>query len=596
MSDVKTKPAKFLNADEYTPEELQQLSSLYESSFKNVKVGDIIKGTIVRVTEDNVAVDIGFKAEGMIPKSEFAAGEEIKVGNVIDVVIEVEDDGDGNIILSKKRADFIKIWNRVLEAYEKDEIIPGKILRRVKGGMVVDIYGMEAFLPGSQIDIKPIRDFDALVGQTMDFKVVKVNHLQENIVVSHKVIIEEKTKDQREALLNNLQKGQVLEGTVKAITDFGVFVDLGGVDGLIHITDLSWGRINHPNEVVKLDEKIKVVVTDYDPERKRISLGIKQLYPHPWENIDEKYKVGDKVKGKVVSLTEYGAFIEIEKGIEGLIHISEMSWTQHIKHPSQFVTMGQMVEAVILTLDKEERKISLGIKQLTPDPWQTLLQKYPVGSKHTGIVRNLTTFGAFVELEPGVDGLIHISDLSWTKKIRHPGEIVKKNEQIEVVVLSIDTEQRKISLGHKQIFPNPWDDFEKDYQVGMVVTAKVSRIIERGVIVELPKGVDGFVPAKQLSPAKIKNLNIGFPVDTELELKVIEFNKDKKRIVLSALAVLKDKSEAEIEEYIKVHKLDKVKVEDILKAEVNTIDPNDLQAFEPEPEMETGNPTATPEQ
>ncbi|MGE5379215.1 MAG: 30S ribosomal protein S1, partial [Candidatus Aminicenantes bacterium] len=426
---------RFFNSDEYSQEELETLAKLYSQSFKYVKEGEIIKGKIVSIQGDSVILDVGFKSEGTIPKSEFTAGDEIKIGEEVEIVIESVEDQEGNLVLSKKRADFLRIWNKILSAYDTGEIIQGKILKRIKGGMVVDLMGIEAFLPGSQIDIRPVRDFDAFVGQTMDFKVVKVNVPTENVVVSHKVLIEEEISDQRKAILDSLEKGQILEGIVKAITDFGVFVDLGGVDGLIHITDLSWGRINHPSEVVKLDEKIKVVVTDFDMEKKRISLSLKQLLPHPWDNIENKYKVGDKVSGRVVSLTDYGAFIEIEKGIEGLIHISEMSWTLHIKHPSQFVSMGQVVEAVILSLDKDEKKISLGMKQLVPDPWTELMQKYPVGSKHTGIARNLTNFGVFVELEPGVDGLVHISDLSWTKKIRHPGEVVKKGEKIDVIVL-----------------------------------------------------------------------------------------------------------------------------------------------------------------
>jgi len=448
--------------------------------------------------------------------------------------------------------------------------------------MVVDVLGLEAFLPGSQIDIRPVRDFDAYVGQTMDFKIVKVNVPTENVVVSHKVLIEETIADQRKEILDKLEKGLVLEGTVKAITDFGVFIDLNGVDGLIHITDLSWGRINHPNEVVKLDEKIKVVVTDYDPEKKRISLSLKQLLPHPWENIEAKYKIGDKVSGRVVSLTDYGAFIEIEKGIEGLIHISEMSWTQHISHPSQFVSMGQVIEAVILSLDKDEKKISLGMKQLTPDPWDELMKKYPVGSKHNGVARNLTNFGVFVELEPGIDGLVHISDLSWTKKIRHPGEVVKKGENIEVVVLAIDTEQRKISLGHKQVNENPWNDFEANYAVGTSSEAKVVRVIEKGLIAELPLGVDGFVPVTQLSTSKIKNVSFCFPVDSKLPVKVVEFDKENKKIVLSVLASLKEKSDEEIQNYIKEHKLERVTVQDILNSDLKKFDASDFSLYDEE--------------
>ncbi len=571
---------KFINPEEYSEEELKALKKLYSESFRDIKEDEIMQGTIVGIHGDNVVIDVGYKTDGTIPKSEFLATEEIKIGNKVDIVIESFEDEDGNLVLSKKRADFLKVWSRVLKAYENDEVIQGKILKRIKGGMVVDLMGIEAFLPGSQIDIRPVRDFDAFVGQTMDFKIVKVNIPTENIVVSHKVLIEETISDQRKEILDKLEKGQILEGIVKAITDFGVFVDLGGVDGLIHITDLSWGRISHPSEVVKLDEKIKVVVTDFDKEKKRISLSLKQLMPHPWENIEGKYKVGDKVSGRVVSLTDYGAFIEIEKGIEGLIHISEMSWTQHISHPSQFVSMGQIVEAVILSLDKEEKKISLGMKQLTPDPWQDIVKKYPVGSRHTGIARNLTNFGVFVELEPGVDGLIHISDLSWTKKIRHPGEVVKKGESIEVVVLSVDTEQRKISLGHKQINPNPWDNFESVYAVGTKTDGKVVRIIEKGLIAELPLGVDGFIPATQLSPSKIKNLSYCFPVGTTLELKVVEFDKENKKIVLSALAVLKEKSDNEIAEYITTHKLDKVSVDDIKQADAGKFDSSDFNLYE----------------
>lgn len=568
------------NLDEYSQEEFLELANLYSDSFRNVKEGELIKGKIVRIQGDSVIIDIGFKSEGTIPKNEFHEGQAIEVGNDVEVVLESVEDHDGNLVLSKQRADFLRIWEKVVNSYDTGEIIEGKIVKRIKGGMVVDLLGMEAFLPGSQIDVRPIRDFDAFVGQTMEFKVVKVNIPTENVVVSHKVLVEAEIADQRSAILESLEKGQILEGTVKAITDFGVFVDLGGVDGLIHITDLSWGRINHPNEVVKLDETIKIVVTDFDETKKRISLSLKKLLPHPWEDIDNKYKVGDKVSGRVVSLTDYGAFIEIEKGIEGLIHNSEMSWTQHIKHPSQVVAMGQIIEAVILSLDKEEKKISLGIKQLEPDPWQSLLAKYPVDSKHTGIARNLTNFGVFVELEPGVDGLVHISDLSWTKKIRHPGEVVKKGESLEVVVLGVDVDSRKISLGHKQIIDNPWDTFESKYTTSTITEGKVVRIIEKGLIAELPDDVDGFVPATQLSTTRLKNLSTHFPIDSMLPLKVIEFDKNNKKIVLSAIAALKEKSEEEIQEYLNAHKLERVSVETIKNAETGAIDSSEFPIFE----------------
>ena len=583
--------SRFINADEYSDEELQTLAGLYDSSFRDIKEGEIIAGKIVGISDDNVVIDVGFKSDGTIPKNEFNATEEIKLGAEVDIVIESVEDEEGNVVLSKKRADFLKIWSQIIDAHENEKVLSGKILKRIKGGMVVDLMGIEAFLPGSQIDIRPVRDFDAFVGQTMDFKIVKINIPTENVVVSHKILIEATIADQRKEILEGLEKGQILEGIVKAITDFGVFVDLGGVDGLIHITDLSWGRINHPSEVVKLDEKIKVVVTDYDMEKRRISLSLKQLLPHPWQEINEKYHIGDKVAGRVVSLTDYGAFIEIEKGIEGLIHISEMSWTQHINHPSQFVSMGQIVEAVILSLDKDEKKISLGMKQLTPDPWEELLKKYPVGSKHKGVARNLTNFGVFVELEPGIDGLIHISDLSWTKKIRHPGEVVKKGEEIEVSVLSVDTDQRKISLGHKQINENPWENFANVYATGATTEGKVVRIIEKGLIAELPLGVDGFIPASQLSPGKIKNLAFSFPIDSTLQLKVVEFDKDNKKIVLSALAALKDMTDDEINAYINEYKLEKVTVDKIRQAELGKFDSSDFNMYEAEASIPAPKPT-----
>ncbi|HOQ49003.1 MAG TPA: 30S ribosomal protein S1, partial [Candidatus Kapabacteria bacterium] len=425
--------------------------SLFEQKVGTIKEDQLIKGKIVKIVKDEVFVDIGFKSFGVVPKAELISAESYHIGDEIDVYIEKMEDSQGRVLLSRRRADFMRIWDDILKLYETQEVTRVKILRRIKGGMVVDLLGIEAFLPGSQIDVRPVRDFDSWVGKNIDVRVVKVNHPSENVVVSHKVLLEEQLSEQRQAIMDKLDKGLVLEGTVKAISDFGVFVDLGGVDGLVHITDLSWGRVTHPSEIVELDQTVKVVVLDFDKEKKRISLGMKQLTPHPWDTIGDKYEKGTKVVGKVVSLTDYGAFIEIEKGVEGLIHISEMSWTQHVKHPSQIVSMGQVVEAIVLNIDKEEKKLALGMKQLEPDPWEDLMKKYPIGSKHKGIVRNLTNFGVFVELEPGVDGLVHISDLSWTKKIRHPGEFVKKGDELEVVVISVDPEQRRIALGHKQI-------------------------------------------------------------------------------------------------------------------------------------------------
>ncbi len=529
--------------DDKTFEELSQ------ATISQIKEDELVKGTIVQVTKDEVHIDIGFKSYGVVPRQELLNADTLEPGQEIDVFIESMEDPDGKLVLSRRRADFMRIWDDIIALNEKQNIISVRILRRIKGGMVVDLMGIEAFLPGSQIDVRPIRDFDAWVGKNIDVKVVKVNHPSENVVVSHKVLLEEQIAEQRDQIISKLEKGLVLEGTVKAISDFGIFVDLGGVDGLVHITDLSWGRVSHPSEIVHLDEEVKVVILDFDEQKRRISLGMKQLTPHPWDTIGDKYERGIKVRGKVVSRTDYGAFIEIEKGIEGLIHISEMSWTQHVKHPSQIVSMGQIVDAVVLNIDKEEKKLALGMKQLEPDPWQDLMRKYPINSKHKGVVRNLTNFGVFVELEPGVDGLVHISDLSWTKKIRHPGEFVKKGDELNVAVLSIDPDQRRIALGHKQIETNPWDFFEEKYKVTAETEAKIERIIEKGVIVELPDGVDGFVPVSQLSFAPVKNISEYFHIGDSLPLKVVEFDKESKKIVLSVVECLKIKDMAYIEQY-----------------------------------------------
>lgn len=514
-----------------------------------IKEDELVHGIIVNLTKDEIFVDIGFKSLGVVPRSELLNSESYEIGHEIDVYVEKMEDNTGKLILSRRRADFMRLWEDILKLHETQEITQVKILRRIKGGMVVDLMGIEAFLPGSQIDVRPVRDFDSWINKVIDIKVVKVNHPSENVVVSHKVLLEEQLGEQRNAIISKLEKGLVLEGTVKAISDFGVFVDLGGVDGLVHITDLSWGRVSHPSEVVSLDQVCKVVVLDFDNEKKRISLGMKQLTEHPWDNIGEKYEINTKVSGKVVSLTDYGAFIEIEKGIEGLIHISEMSWTQHVKHPSQVVSMGQVVEAVVLNIDKDSKKLALGMKQLEPDPWQDLMKKYPIDSKHKGIVRNLTNFGVFVELEQGVDGLVHISDLSWTKKIRHPGEFVKKGDNIEVLVISIDADQRRIALGHKQIEDNPWDVFETKYGVDAETEAKIERIIEKGVIVELPDGVDGFVPVSQLSFAPVRVISDFFKLGDVLPLKVVEFDKESKKIVLSVVENLRNKNQSEIDAY-----------------------------------------------
>jgi small subunit ribosomal protein S1 len=527
--------------------------ALFQQSFSPVKEDQMVKGRVMQVTKDSIYVDIGFKSLGVIPRAEFGTADIFKPGDEIDVFVEKIEDTSGRMMLSRRRADFMKTWEEILKLHETQQVVPVRILRRIKGGMVVDLLGIEAFLPGSQIDVRPVRDFDAWVGKMIDVRVVKVNHPSENVVVSHKVLLEEQLAEQRSKILSTLEKGLVLEGAVKAISDFGVFVDLGGVDGLVHITDLSWGRVTHPSEIVALDQTVKVVVLDFDAEKRRISLGMKQLTPHPWDTIGEKYEHGTKVRGKVVSLTDYGAFIEIEKGIEGLIHISEMSWTQHVKHPSQMVSMGQIIDAVVLNIDKNDKKLALGMKQLEPDPWADLLAKYPVDSVHKGIVRNLTNFGLFVELEPGVDGLVHISDLSWTKKIRHPGEFVKKGDTLDVVVLSIDSQNRRIALGHKQITENPWDYFADRYKVSSETEGKVERIIEKGVIVELPEGVDGFVPVSQLSFAPVRNIAEFFHVGDMLPLKVVEFDRESKKIVLSAVEYLRGKEQDILESYNAAH-------------------------------------------
>ncbi len=556
----KQKPIKFFA--EYNDEELKQLEALYSGTFNELTEGEIVKGRVVSINEKDVTIDVGLKSEGIVPLMEFKDPSSVKVGDEIEVYLESIEDKMGQLILSKRKADTMRVWEKIYESLEKGTIISGKITTRVKGGMTVSLGGVEAFLPGSQIDVKPVRDFDILVGQTMDFRVVKINPLTQNIVVSHKVIIEQEYEARRKEMLANIKVGMVLEGTVKNITDFGIFVDLGGLDGLVHITDITWGRISHPSEAVKLDDPIKVVVIGYDEAKQRVSLGMKQLTPRPWDSIEEKFKPGTRVKGRVVSIADYGVFIEIEKGIEGLVHISEMSWTQHIKHPSQFVTMGQEVECVILNIIKEDQKLSLSMKQVEEDPWLKIAEKYAPDTIHKGIVRNLADFGVFVELEPGVDGLIHISDLSWTKKIRHPGELVKKGDEIEVKVLKVDTKARRIALGHKQITEDPWNAFETVYTVGTEHKAKITQIIEKGVIVELPMGVDGFVPASHLLQGGVRDMNASFKIGDELPLKVIEFDKENRRIILSALEYFKGKSKEEIEAYMQQHPNEKQKIKE----------------------------------
>ena len=509
----------------------EEIAEAYDKTLSNVNVGEVVEGTVTGITKREVLVNIGYKSEGVIPVSEFRYNPDLKVGDKIEVYVESAEDKGGQLVLSHKKARQLKSWDRVNEALEKDEIIKGYIKCRTKGGMIVDVFGIEAFLPGSQIDVKPIRDYDVYVDKTMEFKVVKINQEFRNVVVSHKALIEAELEAQKQVIMSKLEKGQILEGTVKNITSYGVFVDLGGVDGLIHITDLSWGRVNHPEEIVALDQKIQVVILDFDDAKKRIALGLKQLTPHPWEALDQNLKVGDKVKGRVVVMADYGAFVEIAPGVEGLIHVSEMSWSQHLRSAQEFMKVGDEVEAVILTLDREERKMSLGIKQLTPDPWENIETKYPVGTKTTAKVRNFTNFGVFVEIEEGIDGLIHISDLSWTKKVKHPGEFTQVGADIEVVVLEIDKENRRLSLGHKQLEENPWNEFENQYSVDSVHEGTVTELTDKGAVVALGENIEGFCPARQL----VKEDGTTPKVGDKLDFKVIEFSKATKRITLSHL-------------------------------------------------------------
>ena len=524
--------------DIYRPEERAKLEALYNDTLTSILEHEIVKGTVVAMTNKDAVVNIGFKSDGLVAISEFKDYPDLKIGDKVDVYVETQEDKNGQLILSHKRARSLKSWDRINEALEKDEIIQGFVKCRTKGGLIVDVFGTEAFLPGSQIDVKPIRDYDIFVGKTMEFKVVKINNEFKNVVVSHKVLIEEELEQQKAEIISKLEKGQVLEGTVKNITSYGVFMDLGGVDGLLHITDISWGRVSHPEEVVKLDEKLNVVILDFDDDKKRIALGLKQLTPHPWASLDENLKVGDKVKGKVVVLADYGAFVEIAPGVEGLIHVSEMSWSQHLRSSSDFLKVGDEIEAVIITLDRDDRKMSLGIKQLMPDPWTNITTKYPVGSKHKAVVRNFTNFGVFVELEEGIDGLIHISDLSWSKKIKHPSEFTKIGEEIEVVVLEVDVENRRLSLGHKQLEDNPWDVFEGIFTMDSIHRGTIMKLTDKGGIVTLPYGVEGFAPAKHLVKADGSNCR----TEEALDFKVIEFNKENKKIVVSHSRIHEDEA------------------------------------------------------
>ena len=529
--------------DSYKSEERMRLEAMYEKTMSQIGDHEVIEGTVVAKTSREVVVNIGFKSDGVIPVSEFRHNPNLKVGDKIEVYVENQEGINGQLVLSHKKARILKSWDRVNESYDKQEIVQGYVKSRTKGGLIVDVFGIEAFLPGSQIDVKPIRDYDVYVDRVMEFKVVKINQEYKNVVVSHKALIEDEIEQQKMEIIGKLEKGQVLEGTVKNITSYGVFIDLGGIDGLIHITDLSWGRINHPEEIVKLDDVIKVVILDFDDNKKRIALGLKQLTPHPWDALDPNLAVGDVVSGKVVVIADYGAFIEIASGVEGLIHVSEMSWSQHLRTAQDFLKIGDEVQAKVLTLDREERKMSLGMKQLIPDPWANIKERYTINSKHTATVRNFTNFGIFVELEEGVDGLIHISDLSWSKKIKHPAEFTKIGDTMEVVVLDIDEENRRLSLGHKQLEENPWDVFESIFTIGSIQQGTIISTSDKGVVVSLPYGVEGFCPNRHLK----KEDGTTAKMEETIDFKVIEFSKENKKIILSHSRIWEDKVAAERE-------------------------------------------------
>ncbi|MCS4435094.1 30S ribosomal protein S1 [Aquiflexum gelatinilyticum] len=528
--------------DGYSKEQKADMEAMYAGTLNTITEKEVIKGTVVGINDKDVIINIGFKSDGLVPVSEFRDLPNLKIGDQVELFIEEQENALGQLVLSRKKARMVRAWTDIEDALTNDSVIEGLVKRRTKGGLIVDIYGVEAFLPGSQIDVKPIRDFDIYVGKKMEVKVVKINHTNDNVVVSHKVLIEKDLEKQKAEILNNLEKGQVLEGVIKNMTNFGVFIDLGGVDGLLHITDISWGRINHPEEVLNLDDKVQVVVLDFDDDKKRISLGMKQLTSHPWDALSAELEVGSRVKGKIVNVADYGAFLELAPGVEGLIHVSEMSWSQHLRNPADFVKVGDEIEAVVLTLDKDERKMSLGIKQLTEDPWTKgdMAAKYAVGTKHKGVVRNLTNFGLFLELEEGIDGLVHVSDLSWTKKIKHPSEFVKVGDELAVAVLELDVDNRRLALGHKQLEENPWDTFETVFPIGSVHKCTVNSKNDKGAVLELPYGLEGFATSKNLEKEDGSTVEVG----ESLDFKVIEFSKDDKRIVLSHTATFKEDAKA----------------------------------------------------
>ena len=562
-----------LDESEYSEAEFNEMMELYEETLETIKQGEIVMGTVRSIHDGTVVVDIGFKSEGAISLSEFGDPPAIEEGDEVEVFLESIEDQEGQVVLSKTKADFMRVWDRIKDAYDSDQIVEGRLMRRIKGGIVVDLFGVDAFLPGSQIDIKQVKNFDQFLGNVYPFRIIKLNKNRRNIVISRRVVLEEERSRLRKQILATLEVGQVRQGSVKNITDFGAFIDLGGLDGLLHITDIAWGRVGHPSEVLSIGEEVEVKVLNYDEKRERISLGMKQLQNHPWKDVEEKYPVDSKVIGKVVSITDYGAFVELEQGVEGLVHISEMSWTQHIRHPSKLVSISDEVEVMVLRVDQEGQKISLGLKQVQPDPWEDLDQKYPSGTSLRGTVRNLTNFGAFVEIEEGIDGLVHISDMSWTKRIRHPSEVIKKGQELDIVVLNIDKERRRISLGHKQTIENPWAKLAVTYAVGNAVEGTISRILERGVVVDLEGYVEGFVPVSQLGIDDLQRPDEYFEEGDGIPLKVVEFDEDQKKIVLSVRERLRDADQDEIDAFLAAHprrtevEEEEAEVEDAVEAE-----------------------------
>jgi small subunit ribosomal protein S1 len=548
-----------LDRPEYDEAEFDQLSRMYDESFSGIKEGEIVQGKVVNINPNEVLVDIGFKSEGAIPIKEFGDDPSaIEIGQGVEVFLENVEDLEGRVVLSKQKADFMRVWDGIKEAHDSGSTVRGRLMRRIKGGIVVDLLGVEAFLPGSQIDIRQVKNFDQYLGNEYEFKIIKLNKARRNIVVSRRSVLEEEREKMRQTLVAELEDGQIREGVVKNITDFGAFIDLGGLDGLLHITDMSWGRVAHPSEMVSIGDRIRVKVLNYDRDRDRISLGLKQLTPHPWENIGGRFPETTTTTGKVVSITDYGAFVELEEGIEGLVHISEMSWTQHVRHPSKLVSIGDMVEVMVLKLDIENQKISLGMKQTDPDPWETLDNRYPSGTRLDGTVKSLTNFGAFVEIEEGIDGLVHISDMSWTRRIRQASEMFKKGDIIPVLVTDIDPKRRRISLSHKMAFDNPWPQLAKTYAVGTETKGRVARLLERGIVVNLENDVDGFVPMSQLAIDDLENPRQSFDMEQEVPLKVIEFNEDQKKVVLSVIEYLRDKDQSEVDDYVAAHPIREV--------------------------------------